>query len=156
MHHLYYGLVLAFVSSIVLLYAQDIRTRWDSALIMGIGVGLVADEVGLLILKLAYWNAVSVSILLIAGLGLVTATFVAALRDGLEEFRYLDRYQLLYILSLVLGFTGFLYFDRPVRVIVQFGALTAWLSSVVLVAKYGRKHFWLIRNMPLSYEPPHR
>jgi hypothetical protein len=123
---------------------------------MGIGVGLVADEVGLLILKLAYWNAVSVSILLIAGLGLVTATFVAALRDGLEEFRYLDRYQLLYILSLVLGFTGFLYFDRPVRVIVQFGALTAWLSSVVLVAKYGRKHFWLIRNMPLSYEPPHR
>lgn len=156
MHHLYYGLVLALISSIVLLYAQDIRTRWDSALIMGIGVGLVADEVGLLILKIAYWNITSVGILLIGGLILIIATLVAGFRDGLQEFQYLDRYQVLYILSLVLGFTGFLYFDRPVRILVQLGALSAWLSSVLLVAKYGRKHFWLIRNMPLSYEPPPR
>jgi hypothetical protein len=156
MHHLHYGLVLAFISSIVLLYGRDIRTRWDSALVLGIGVGLVIDEVGLLILKLAYWNTVSVGILVIGGLSLVSATLYRGIQNKFKEFSYLDRYQLFSILGLLLAFTGFLYFDRPVRFVVELSALSAWLSSVLLVAKYGRKHIWLIRNMPLSYEPQPR
>lgn len=156
MHHMYYGLVLVFISAIVLLYAKDIRTRWDSALILGIGLGLFADEIGLLILKIGYWNTVSVGVLLTGSLTLVTIAFYKAIRNKFNEFQYLDRYQLFWILGLMLAFTGFLYFDRPVRTIVEMGALSAWLSSVLLVAKYGRKHIWLIRNMPLSYDPQPR
>src|SRR5438132_83912 len=59
-HHMYYGVLLLLVSTGVMIYASDARARWDSALVAGIGLGLVADEIGLLILKLSYWNPISV------------------------------------------------------------------------------------------------
>ncbi len=155
-HHMYYGFVIALVSAGVLFYAQDIRTRWDSALILGIGVGLIVDEIGLLILKLSYWNIVSVGLVMAGGLSLMGATFYESFRQGFSEFRLLDRYQSLAILALVLAFTGFLYFDKPVRSIVEITAIASWLTSVGLVAKYGRKHLWLIRHTPLAYDPQPR
>src|SRR6266566_4655338 len=123
-HHMYYGVLLLLVSTGVMIYASDARARWDSALVAGIGLGLVADEIGLLIIKLSYWNPISVGIL--AGGGLL------------------------------LGLTGFLYFDRPVRLVVEATALGAWLASAVLVTKYGRRHFFLLRNAPLNYPSPNR
>lgn len=152
-HHLYYGMILLLISSGVILYAGDVRTRWDSALIAGIGLGLVADEIGLLILKLSYWNIISVGILAGGGLALYLATLYKTWRTGMSEFHFLDRYQLLATLGLLLAFTGFLYFDRPVRMIVEAGALASWLSGVLIIAKYGRKHIWLIRHTPLNYKP---
>lgn len=150
-HHLYYGLILLVVSTSVMVYAQDVRTRWDSALIAGIGLGFVADEVGLLILRLTYSNLVSLAIIAGAGLSMYLATLYKTLRVGFSEFRILDRYQLLALLALVLGLTGFLYFARPVRLVIEGTALVSWLSSVLLMAKYGRKHIWLIRHTQLNY-----
>ncbi len=150
-HHLYYGIILLAVSTGVLLYAQDIRTRWDGALVVGIGLGLVADEMGMLVLKLPYSNIVSLGIVAGAGLSMYMATLYKALRQGLSEFQIIDKYQLLAMLGLVLGLTGFLYFDRPVRLIVESTALASWLSSVFLIAKYGRKHIWLVRHTRLNY-----
>ncbi|SRR5712692_492298 len=152
-HHLYYGVILLVISTGVLLYAGDLRTRWDSALIAGIGLGLAADEIGLLILKLSYWNIISVGIVTVGGLVLYVATFYRTWRSGISEFHFLDRYQLLATLGLLLAFTGFLYFDRPIRMIVEATALGSWLSGVFLIAKYGRKHIWLIRHAPLNYKP---
>jgi hypothetical protein len=152
-HHLYYGLILIAISTGVLWYAGDVRTRWDSALIAGIGLGLVADEVGLLILKLSYWNIISLGVLAGGGLVLYLATLYGTLKNGVSEFRFLDRYQLLATLGLLLAFTGFLYFDRPIRIIVEAAALGSWLSAVILIAKYGRKHIWVIRHTALNYKP---
>src|SRR6266516_4580621 len=45
-----------------------------SVLVAGIGLGLIADEIGLLILKLSYWNIISVSIFAGGGLLLYLAT----------------------------------------------------------------------------------
>ncbi len=152
-HHLYYGLILIAISTGVLWYAGDVRTRWDSALIAGIGLGLAADEVGLLILKLSYWNIISLGVLAGGGLALYLATLYTAFKNGVSEFRFLDRYQVLATLGLLLAFTGFLYFDRPIRMIVEAVALASWLSAVILIAKYGRKHIWVIRHTPLNYKP---
>jgi len=55
-HHMYYGGLLLLVSLGVMIYASDARARWDSALVAGIGLGLIADEIGLLILKLSYFR----------------------------------------------------------------------------------------------------
>ena len=155
-HHMYYGLILVAVSVGVMLYAADARTRWDSALVMGIGVGLVADEVGLIVLKLSYWSAISFGIVAGGGLVLYTATLFASWRAGLHDFRFVDRYQFLALLGILFGFTGFLFFDRPARMIVEAAAVGSWLASVVLVAKYGRKHFFLLRHAPLDYGPKPR
>ncbi len=150
-HHMYYGGLLLLVSLGVMVYATDARARWDSALVAGIGLGLVADEIGLLILKLGYWNPISVAIVASGGLLLYLATAFKSWRAGLSDFRFVDRYQFLALIALLLGLTGFLFFDRPVRMVVEIGAIGAWLSSALLVTKYGRRHFFLLRNSPLNY-----
>ena len=153
-HHMYYGFILLLVSTGVMMFAVDARTRWDSALVAGIGLGLVADEVGLLILKLQYWNPISVGIVGGTGLFLYLATLVKSWRAGISDFHFVDRYQFLALVGLLLGFTGFLFFDRPARMIVEIGAVASWLASVVLVTRYGRKHFFLLRHVPLNYGAP--
>jgi hypothetical protein len=153
-HHMYYGGLLLLVSLGVMVYASDARARWDSALVAGIGLGLVADEIGLLILKLQYWNPVSVGIFAGGGLVLYLATAFKSWRTGLSDFHFVDRYQFLALIALLLGLTGFLFFDRPVRMVVEITAVGAWLSSALLVTKYGRRHFFLLRNAPLNYPSP--
>ena len=150
-HHMYYGALLLLVSLGIMVYASDARARWDSALVAGIGLGLVADEIGLLILKLQYWNPVSVGIFAGGGLLLYLATAFKSWRAGLSDFHFVDRYQFLALVALLLGLTGFLFFDRPVRMVVEITAVGAWLSSALLVTKYGRRHFFLLRNAPLNY-----
>ena len=152
-HHMYYGFVLLAVSTGVMLYAADARTRWDSALVMGIGVGLIADEIGLLALNLPYWNFISFGIVAGAGLSLYLTTLFSGWRAGLRDFHFVDRYQFLALVGILLGFTGFLFFDRPVRMYVEFAAIGSWLLSIVLVTKYGRRHFFLLRHAPLDYGP---
>jgi len=110
----------------------------------------------LLILKLSYWNPISVGILAGGGLLLYLATALKSWRAGVSDFHFVDRYQFLALIGLLLGLTGFLYFDRPVRLVVEATALGAWLASAVLVAKYGRRHFFLLRNAPLNYASPNR
>jgi len=155
-HHMYYGVLLLLVSLGVMIYASDARARWDSALVAGIGLGLIADEIGLLILKLSYWNIISVSIFAVGGLLLYLATALKSWRAGLSDFHFVDRYQFLAMIGFLLGLTGFLFFDRPVRMIVEATALGAWLASAILVTKYGRRHFFLLRNAPLDYQSPNR
>lgn len=155
-HHMYYGFVLLAVSAGVMLYAADARTRWDSALVMGIGVGLIADEIGLLALNLPYWNFISFGIVAGTGLSLYAATLLSAWRAGLHDFHFVDRYQFLALLGILFGFTGFLFFDRPVRMLVELAAVSSWLLSIVLVTKYGRRHFFLLRHVPLDYGPQPR
>ncbi len=152
-HHMYYGFMLLAVSAGVMLYAADARMRWDSALVMGIGVGLIADEIGLLALKLPYWNLISFGIVAGVGLALYIATIFATWRTGVRDFHFVDRYQFLALVGILFGFTGFLFFDRPVRMVVEAGAIGSWLASIVLVAKYGRRHFFLLRHAPLDYGP---
>ena len=153
-HHMYYGALLLLVSLGVMIYASDARARWDSALVAGIGFGLVADEIGLLILKLPYWNPVSVAIVGAGGLTLYLATALKSWRAGLSDFHFVDRYQFLALIALLLGLTGFLFFDRPVRMAVEITGVGAWLASAFLVTKYGRRHFFLLRNAPLNYPSP--
>jgi len=150
-HHMYYGVLLLLVSLGVMIYASDARARWDSALVAGIGLGLIADEIGL-----SYWNIISVSIFAGGGLLLYLATALKSWRAGLSDFHFVDRYQFLALIGLLLGLTGFLYFDRPARMIVEVTALGAWLLSAVLVTKFGRRHFFLLRNAPLNYPSPNR
>jgi hypothetical protein len=155
-HHMYYGFILLAVSTGVMMFATDARTRWDSALVMGIGLGLIADEIGLLILRLSYWNIVSVAIAGGGALFLYLATIINSLKSGLRDFHFVDRYQFLALLGLLFGFTGFLFFDRPARMVVEAVALSSWLTSIVLVTRYGRRHFFLLRHAPLDYGPPKR
>ena len=155
-HHMYYGFILLAVASGVMLYAVDARARWDSALVAGIGLGLVADELGLLILRLSYWNPISVGILAGGGVVLYVSTLSKSWRAGLNDFHFVDRYQFLALVGILLGYTGFLFFDRPVRLIVEAGAVGSWLLSAVLVARYGRRHFFLLRQGPLDYGPKPR
>jgi len=150
-HHMYYGALLLLVSLGVMVYASDARARWDSALVAGIGLGLIADEIGLLVLKLQYWNPISVGIFAGGGLLLYLATAFKSWRAGLSDFHFVDRYQFLALIALLLGLTGFLFFDRPVRMVVEITAVGAWLSSALLATKYGRRHFFLLRNAPLNY-----
>jgi hypothetical protein len=152
-HHMYYGFLLVAVSVGVMLIAADARTRWDSGLVMGIGFGLIADEVGLLILKLPYWNWISFGIVAGGALFLYLATLAESLRSGLHDFHFVDRYQFLALLGILFGFTGFLFFDRPARMAVEATAISSWLVSIVLMTKYGRKHFFLLRHAPLDYGP---
>lgn len=155
-HHMYYGFILLVISTGVMFFAVDARMRWDSALVMGIGLGLIADEIGLLILKLTYWNIVSFGIAAGGALLLYLATLLKSWRSGLSDFHFVDRYQFLALLGLLFGFTGFLVFDRPVRMIVEAGAISSWLTSVILVTRYGRRHFFLLRHAPLDYGRPKR
>ena len=155
-HHMYYGVLLLLVSLGVMVYASDARARWDSALVAGIGLGLIADEIGLLILKLSYWNIISVSIFAGGGLLLYLAAALKSWRAGLSDFHFVDRYQFLALIGLLLGLTGFLFFDRPARMVVEATASGAWLASAILVTKYGRRHVFILRNVPLNYPSPNR
>src|SRR3989442_10276112 len=38
-HHLYYGILLLLASSTIMVFATDVRTRWDTALVFGAGIG---------------------------------------------------------------------------------------------------------------------
>src|SRR5260370_27898129 len=122
-------------------YVSGGRERGDSALGAGIGLGLVADEIGLLVRKLQYWSPVSVGIFAGGGLLLYLATAFKSWRTGLSDFHFVDRYQFLALVALLLGLTGFLFFDRPVRMVVEITAVGALLSIALLVTKYWRKHF---------------
>src|SRR5207245_2367915 len=114
-HHMYYGVLLLLVSTGVMIYASDARARWDSALVAGIGLGLVADEIGLLILKLSYWNPISVGILAGGGLLLYLATGLKSCRAGGSDCHFVDRYQFVALILLFLCLTRFLYFHRRLR-----------------------------------------
>src|SRR5437762_14359845 len=69
-HHLYYGVILLLASSTIMVFAGDVRTRWDSALVVGAGLGLIADEVGLLVLRVPYWATASLATIVAVGLAL--------------------------------------------------------------------------------------
>ncbi len=152
-HHMYYGFLLLAVAAGVMLIAADARTRWDSGLVMGIGIGLIADEIGLLIMRLPYWNILSFGIVAGGALILYMLTIAASLKAGLSDFHFVDRYQFLALLGILFGFTGFLFFDRPVRMVVEGAAVSSWLISIFLMTKYGRRHFFLLRHAPLDYGP---
>lgn len=152
-HHMYYGILLVAIAAGVMILAADARTRWDSGLVMGIGLGLIADEVGLLVLRLPYWNPVSVGIVAGGALFLYASTMGTVVKSGVRDFHFVDRYQFLALLGILFGFIGFLFFDRPARIIVEAVAISSWLISIVLVTKYGRRHFFLLRHAPLDYGP---
>src|SRR5438034_1628760 len=125
-HHMYYGVLLLLVSLGVMIYASDARARWDSALVAGIGLGLIADEIGLLILKLSYWNIISVSIFAGGGLLLYLATALESWRAGLSDFHFVYRYQFLALFGLFLGSTGFLFFGRLFALVLYASACGLW------------------------------
>jgi len=154
-HHLYYGVILMLLSSTIMLVATDVRTRWDSALLFGAGLGLVADEVGLLILKVQYWSLVSLGALAATGLAVFSATLYKLWTVGRRDFGLVDRYQTLSIFAVVLAMLGFLYFGRPfVRAMFVDIALAAWVSASLILLTFGRRHIQEIRRTPLNPLPP--
>ena len=153
-HHLYYGVLLLIASSTVMVFAIDVRTRWDTALVFGAGIGLIADEIGLLILRVPYWAFASLATLAIVGLALYLGTFYKLWTGGRRDFGLLDRYQTLSIFAVVLAMLGFLYFGRPLREMFADAALIAWVSASLLLLTFGRKHIQEIRRTPLNPLPP--
>lgn len=154
-HHFYYGILLLLASTTIMVFATDVRTRWDSALVFGAGLGLMADEVGLLILKVQYWAIDSVAALVAGGLALYLATFYKLRTKGKRDFGLLDRYQTLSVFAVVLAMLGFLYFGRPfMRAMFVDAALVAWVSASLLLLTFGRKHIQEIRRTPLNPLPP--
>src|SRR3989442_13069850 len=153
-HHLYYGVILLLASSTIMVFASDIRTRWDTALVFGAGVGLMADEVGLLIFRAPYWALISLATLAAAGLAFYLATLYKAWTVGRRDFGLLDRYQTISIFAVVLAMLGFLYFGRPLRAMYVNAALVAWVSASILLLTFGRKHIQEIRRTPLNPLPP--
>lgn len=141
LHHFYYGLGLVLVSVGVLVLARRQRVRWDASLILGVGLGLLADEAGLLLLGVPYGSPVSFLVLGIFGGGLFLGTVNTALRDGTGEFWVLDRADVLTVLSILLAMAGVLYLDRPLRTMVEFVGGLSWVSALVLLLLYGRRHF---------------
>jgi len=152
MHHLYYGLALLALSGTVLALAEDIRTKWDGALVVGIGLGLVADEIGLIIFNVSYWDPVSTTAIASVGLALGLTALGSALHNGVDDFHILSRYDVLTAFAVLLGMTGFLYFDRPIRTYVEIAALSSWAISVALFSTAGRAHVLRIRKGHLN--PP--
>lgn len=154
-HHLYYGILIALASSTIMVVATDVRTRWDTALVLGAGLGLIADEVGLLILRAPYWAFASITVLVAAGLSIYCATFYKLWTAGRRDFGLLDRYQTVSIFAVVLAMLGFLYFVRPfLRVMFVDATLVAWVSASLLLLTFGRKHIQEIRRAPLNPLPP--
>jgi len=150
MHHLYYGVALLVLSASFLAFAEGARTKWDGALVAGIGLGLVADEIGLLILKVSYWDPASIFAIASVGGALGLATLAAAFRRGLGDFRLLKRYDLLTVFSVLLGLTGFLFFDRPLRMFVVSAAVGSWALALILLSTAGRAHILGIRKGQLD------
>jgi hypothetical protein len=153
-HHIYYGILLLLASSTIMVFATDIRTRWDTALVFGAGVGLIVDEVGLLILRVAYWAIASLVVIAVFGLALYLGTIYKLWTVGRRDFGLLDRYQALSIFAVVLAMLGFLYFGRPLRAMFVNAALVAWVSAFLLLLTFGRKHIQEIRHTPLNPLPP--
>ncbi|OLD79179.1 hypothetical protein E6H18_05010 [Candidatus Bathyarchaeota archaeon] len=153
-HHLYYGVILLLASSTIMVFATDVRTRWDSALVVGVGAGLIADEVGLLIFLVPYWAVISLATIGLVGLTLYLATVYKLWTVGRRDFGLLDRYQTLSIFAVVLAMLGFLYFGRPLRAMYVNAALVAWVSASILLLTFGRKHIQEIRSTPLNPVPP--
>ncbi len=141
LHHFYYGLGLLLVSVSVLALARRQRVRWDASLILGVGIGLLADEAGLLLLGVSYSSPVSFLVLAIFGGGLFLGTLNAAFRDGAREFWVLDRADVLTVLSILLAMAGVLYLDRPLRIVAEIVGGLSWASALVLLALYGKRHF---------------
>ncbi len=141
LHHMYYGLVLLLPSLSALLFARRQRVRWDLSLILGIGIGLFADEVGLLFLRVPYSHPLSVILLSILGGALFFGTVHSAFRDGTREFRVLDRSDFLTILGILLAMGSVLYLDRPLSTIVQASGVLSGSLALVLLALYARTHF---------------
>src|SRR5947199_9334121 len=153
-HHLYYGVRLLLASSTIMVFAGDVRTRWDSALVVGAGLGLIADEVGLLVLRVPYWATASLATIVAVGLALYLATVYKLWIVGRRDFGLLDRYQTLSIFAVALAILGFLYFGRPLRAMYVNAALVAWVSASILLLTFGRKHIQEIRSTPLNRVPP--
>ena len=153
-HHLYYGVILLLASSTIMVFAGDVRTRWDSALVVGAGLGLIADEVGLLVLRVPYWATASLATIVAVGLALYLATVYKLWAVGRRDFGLLDRYQTLSIFAVALAMLGFLYFGRPLRAMYANTALVAWVSASILLLTFGRKHIQEIRRTPLNPVPP--
>jgi hypothetical protein len=153
-HHLYYGVLLLLASSTIMVFVTDVRTRWDTALVFGAGLGLVADEIGLLILRVPYWAVASLATLAVVGLALYLGTIYKLWTVGRRDFGLLDRYQTLSIFAVVLAMLGFLYFGRPLRAMFTDAALIAWVSASLLLLTFGRKHIQEIRRTPLNPLPP--
>jgi hypothetical protein len=153
-HHLYYGVLLLIASSTMMIFATDVRTRWDTALVFGAGLGLIADEIGLLVLRAPYWAVASLATLAIVGLALYVGTLYKLWAAGRRDFGLLDRYQTLSIFAVVLVMLGFLYFDRPLRTMFADAALVAWVSASLLLLTFGKKHIQEIRRTPLNPLPP--
>ena len=150
MHHLYYGLALLALSGTVLALAENVRTKWDGALIIGIGLGLVADEIGLIVLKVSYWAPVSIAAITAIGLTLGLTALATILHKGIDDFHILSRYDVLTAFAVLLGMTGFLYFDRPFRIYVEIAALGSWAIAVALFSTAGRAHLLRIRKGQLD------
>ena len=150
MHHLYYGLALILFSAAILAIAEDVRTKWDGALVVGIGLGLIADEVGLLILKVSYWDPASLLVIVGAALFLGFAALTTSFRNGFGDFHILSRYDLLTSFAVLLGLTGFLFFDRPLRLFVELAALSSWALALLLLSTAGKTHFLRIRKGQLD------
>ncbi len=150
MHHLYYGLILLLLSATVLAFAENVRTKWDGALIMGIGLGLIADEIGLIILKVSYWELASLMIIGAVGVSLGLAALTTSLRKGFDDFHILSRYDLLTTFAVLLGLAGFLYFDRPHRIFVEVAALGSWALALLLLSTAGKTHILRIRKGQLD------
>ncbi len=150
MHHLYYGLVLLALSGTVLALAENVRTKWDGALVVGIGLGLVADEIGLIVLKVSYWAPISLAVISFIGVALGATAVGSTLQKGIDDFHILSRYDVLTVAAVLLGMTGFLYFDRPLRLYVELAALSAWSISVALFSTAGRTHILRIRKAQLD------
>jgi len=140
LHHIFYGLILLLLSVSLLALAEDTRTKWDGALVAGIGVGLVADEVGLLVLGVQYWSPASLIVIGAVGALLMLATVSLMVRQGLDDFRILDKAQVMTGLAILLGMAGFIYFDRPIHTMVAQAAAGAWALSLALMITAGRTH----------------
>ena len=140
LHHFYYGLGLVLLSVAALSLVENIRSRWDVTLVLGIGTGLMIDEVGLLFLGAQYWGQASLIPVLAFGLLLALGLIYALRVRGMSDFSSLDVSDLMTILSVLLATAGFLYFARPVRTVITAVSAASWTFAVFLMAYYGRKH----------------
>ncbi len=140
LHHIFYGLVLLAISVSLLALAEDTRTKWDGALVAGIGAGLIIDEFGLLVLRVQYWSPTSLMFIGFVGVSLMVAGAVSMVRRGLDDFRILDRAHMLTVFAILLGMTGFVYFDRPFHLMIAQAAVGAWALSFALMITAGRAH----------------
>jgi hypothetical protein len=141
LHHFYYGVVLVVASATILGFAGRQRVRWDSSLFLGIGTGLLADEIGLLILTVPYSHPFSILVLAVFAAVLFLGVINSARRDGTHEFRVLDHSDLLAVAAILLLLSGVLYVDRPIVPSVQLIGIISWLSAGVLLVLFGRTHF---------------